>query len=44
MYCEIMECEVKIEGNDCSLKVGSPALGLFSCPNKNSLVCPIKVK
>jgi len=41
MFCEIMECEVTIIEGDCSLQIGS-RLGLCSCPNKNSLICPIK--
>jgi len=42
VYCKIVECEVTIENGDCSMKIGSPKLGMYSCPNKNSLVCPIK--
>ena len=40
MYCRIMECNVEIINGDCTLQIGS-LLGLSSCPNKHSLVCPL---
>ena len=41
IFCDIMETEVTITNGHCSLKVGS-ILGTCSCPNKQSLICPLE--
>jgi hypothetical protein len=43
MYCQVVEGEVPVEDGKCQKKFGS-VLGEYTCPYKNSLVCPLKEK